>query len=222
MLNSGKGPPPAQLKVGTETIMISKTIKIMGIKFDENLEWGHHMENLTKRSNIMLSGLKTIRHKLTEKQFMQIVTSQYYGVINYGIPVWYTPVLKDKHKQRLQVLHYKPLRIAIKDYERLYPREMLDLIGRAKPDAWAKYSTALLVSGIRGSGAPRRLANAIKANEYTTRRSERLQYYDGSKKRIGKQSIRNRVKDVLDDVDLTWWLPRPKQELKADLKRLLL
>ncbi len=87
---------------------------------------------------------------------------------------------------------------------------MLDLIGRAKPDAWAKCYTALLVSEIRGSGAPQRLANTIKANEYTTGRSERLQYYDGSKKWIGRQAIRNRIKDILEDVNFAWWIPRPK------------
>ncbi len=112
--------------------------------------------------------------------------------------------------------------IAIKDCERLYLREMLDLIRHLKPDEWAKYSKALLVSGIRGSGAPQRLVNATRVNEYTTRWSERLQYNGGSKKWIGRESIRYRVKDVLDDVALTWWIPRPKQELKADLKRLLL
>ena len=56
----------------------------------------------------------------------------------------------------------------------------------------------------------------------TNRSSERLQYYDGLKKWIGRQAIRSRVKDVLDDVDLSWWISRPKLDLKGALKRLLL
>ena len=153
-------------------------MKILGIQFDYKLDWGHHIDNMTKKSNIMLSGLKTTRGKLTEEQFLKMVTSQYFGVINYGIPVWYTPLLKDKYKQRLSVLHYKPLRLTIKDYS----REMLDTIGRAKPDRWALYATALLIHNVRSIGAPVRLAEEIMKNEFRTRRSKRPQHFDESKK----------------------------------------
>ncbi len=98
------------------------------------------------------------------------------------MPVWYTPVLKDKYKQRLSVLHYKPLRLTIKDYERIYPREMLDTIGRAKPDRWALYAMALLIHNVRRTGAPVRLAEEIMRNEFRMRRSEQPQHYDASKK----------------------------------------
>jgi len=43
---------------------------------------------------------------------------------------------------RLNVMHYKLLRIIIKDWCRLYPREMLDTLGRIRPWNFAKYAFA--------------------------------------------------------------------------------
>jgi len=91
-------------------------MKVLGITFDWMMNWSTHMENMIAKSNKMMSGLKIIRNKFSEKQFMQIVTSQYYGNLNYAMPVWFTRSLNKKFKSKRDVLHFKPLRTAIRDW----------------------------------------------------------------------------------------------------------
>lgn len=71
---------PMHITIKGKNVEISQSIKVLGIKFDAKLSWDQHVANLTKKSNSMHSGLKTIRPKLTENQFLKIITSQYYGV----------------------------------------------------------------------------------------------------------------------------------------------
>jgi len=122
--------PPSITTNSGETIAVAKTMKVLGITFDFDLSWRTHMENVVKKSQRMVSGLKVIRHALSEDQFLTVATSQYYGSLYYGLPVWFDSLLQ-KHKQKMDVLHYKLLRLVIKDWQMLYPREMLDTLGRA-------------------------------------------------------------------------------------------
>ena len=95
-------------------------------------------------------------------------------------------------------------------------------IGRAKPDQWALYATALLISSIRSTGTPARFANKIKKKEFKTRRNDCPQHFDGSKKRIGRQALRNRIHDNMERVQTLWWQPTPKATLKTYLKQVFL
>ncbi len=40
-------------------------------------------------------------------------------------------------RRRVDVAHYKLVRVIIRYYKRLYPRDMLNLIGRAKTMEWS-------------------------------------------------------------------------------------
>jgi len=129
-------------------------MKVLGIKFDNGLNWDPHIAEITARSKRMISGLRIIRHHLTQDQFMSVATSQYYGALFYAMPVWYEPS-KIKHKTKLDTLHYKLLRLAVKDWGRLYPKDMLDTLGRAQPGQFANYATASIVINTHNSGLPK-------------------------------------------------------------------
>jgi len=110
-------PPPKELVINDQPMKVLTEMKVLGITFDWMMNWSIHMENMIAKSNKMMSGLKIIRNKFSEKQFMQIVTSQYYGNLNYAMQVWFTSSLNKKFKSKMDVLHFKPLRTAIRDWE---------------------------------------------------------------------------------------------------------
>jgi len=149
---------PKQLKILDQNIDVSTCMKILGITFDNKLKWTNHMDSLVKKANRMISGLKIIRKKLSEEQFLQVATSQYIGTLYYGISVWYDTLLK-KDKRKLEVLHYRVLRTAVLDWHRLFPRNMLDTLGRAKPLAFSKYSLGSIIINAYTTRMPVRQMN---------------------------------------------------------------
>jgi len=107
---------------------------------------------------------------MNQDQFMKVITSQYFGALYYGIPIWYDALLK-KDKLKMDVLHYNALRLAVKDWGRLYPRDMLDTLDRALPNAFAKYALGSVIMTTMATRFPMRLyIMAIMANHFTTRR----------------------------------------------------
>jgi len=108
----------------------------------------------------MISGLKVIRSKLTQDQFMKMVTSQYFRVFYYGIPVWYDALLK-KDKLKMVTRHNKVLRVAVKDWGRLCPRNMLDTLDRVIPQAFAKYAFGSVIVTTMATKYPQRLHNTV-------------------------------------------------------------
>jgi len=46
-----------------------------------------------------------------------------------------------KLQKKLEILHYKAFRVAVRDYERLFHREMLGLLGKQKPNVIDNYMT---------------------------------------------------------------------------------
>jgi len=116
---------PSQIQVDGEAIPVQTNIKVLGIHFDHDMSWKTHVSNVSNRAQKMIRGLKVIRRSLNQENIMKVITSQYYGSIYYALAVWF-PTLIVKFKQKLDILHYKVLRVAIRDWMRLFPREMLD------------------------------------------------------------------------------------------------
>jgi len=65
---------------------------------------------------------------------MKVVTSQFFGTLYYAAPVWLNSELKESQWNRLNSIHYRVIRAAIKDYKRKVPRAVLNIISkRATP-----------------------------------------------------------------------------------------
>jgi len=101
------------------------------------------------------------------------------------------------HTRKIETLHYKALRVAVRDFGRLYPSEMLDLLGRQKPKIIDNYMTGSVFFNCYLSGKPARLWATMKDNEYQSKRLDQLRYFDSSRKRIGKQAFCNRIDEVV-------------------------
>ncbi len=89
---------------------------------------------------------------------------------------------------------YKLLGVAVCDWKNQISREKLDEIGRARPSVWGKYATPSITIKMLCNKIPVRLHKHIINTMYTTRRNHGVQLlFDDSKRKIGKQAIRNRL-----------------------------
>jgi hypothetical protein len=102
--------------------------------------------------------------------------------------------------KKLNSMHYKLLRIAIRDWKNRIPRDELDHLGRARPYLWGKYANAYLAIKVLRDQVPRRLECHINKTRYTERRSGLKKFYDASRKKIGTQAISNCLCEVLEEV----------------------
>jgi len=155
---------PTQILVDGETIKTQKHLKVLGILFDFDMSWTSHVSTLTTKAQRMASGMKIIRRTLNQEEIPEVITSQYFGCIFYAIAVW-LPMLSANLKKKIEMLHYEALRIVIKDWMRIYPRDMLDLLGRQKPEVFAKYMTGSIFIICYNKSKPSRLHQMIKVNE---------------------------------------------------------
>jgi len=89
----------------------------------------------------------------------------------YASLVRYDTLLK-KDKLIMDTLHYQVLRVAVKDWGRLYPRYMLDTLDRALPNTFAKYAFGLVIMTSMATKYPQRLYNTIMENHFTTKFTE--------------------------------------------------
>lgn len=89
----------------------------------------------------------------------------------------------------------RSLRILTRDYKRRKSRRELDLIsGRARPRVWAEYALASIAVKCVTRNAPVNLKQMILRNTYYERRRPgRIKFFDGSRRKIGIQTIENRL-----------------------------
>jgi len=166
----------------------------------------------------MIFGLKVIRHALNENQFLTVASAQYYRSLFFGLPVWYFSLQK-KHQHKIDVLHYKLLRVVTIDWQMIFPRGILDTLGRARPNVFAKYTLGSIIINAINHGLPSRLSSMITKNFYTLRRSGHTRSYGAAKKRFGNQAIGNRTDNILLLFDTIWINLLDKHHIGVYLKK---
>jgi hypothetical protein len=149
-----------------------------------------------------MGGLKFLRNRLTRDQLIKVMTSQYYGTGYYACQAWLGPHTRKSDLKKLEGMHYKLLRVAVRDWKNKVSKTRLDEIGRARPSIWGNYATASITIKALRDKVPSRLYGHITKTMYTTRRSnDILHFYDDSKRKVGRQAIGNRLKDIFDQLN---------------------
>ncbi|NBR26721.1 MAG: hypothetical protein EBU08_23690, partial [Micrococcales bacterium] len=202
---------------------LQQGIKVLGVHMDEKLTWSEHISKTINKMKRLTSGLYYLRRRLTEEQFIQVMTSQYYGMTYYGCQAWLGSHTRKMDLKKLDSLHYKMLRIVKKDYKRKIGRHELDTIGRARPTLWGKYSTANLVLKVLRDAVPRRLSIHLETTRYNEKRKpDVVKFYDASTNKQGFQAIANRLHEIfLEIAPQEFTLRESNDALRVKLKRCL-
>lgn len=69
-------------------IQTQNEIKILGVALDNRLTWYNDISKTVNKLSRLMNGLKFIRKRLTEQQFIKVLTSQYYGMCYHGCQAW--------------------------------------------------------------------------------------------------------------------------------------
>jgi len=149
-----------------------------------------------------------------------ILTSHYFGTIYYASPVWLNEITTAKQWHLLNVLHYKGIRSICGDFRRKKSRAQLDeIMKRAKPHQWMRYSNAKLVIKLvllDANGPP--LTQEILGNLYHNVRTGETSIMDTSRLRVGKHSMKNRLK-CISELQFPWMDGITDDHLRIRLKK---
>jgi len=210
------------IKCGPNVLTPLQYMKVLGVTMDNALSWSKHISLTINKLSRMTGALKFIRRRLTQDQFLKVLTSQYYGTCYYACQAWLGTHTLKMDLRKLNAMHYKLLRITTGDWKSRTPREVLDDLGRVRPSTWAKYSSANLAIKILRDREPVRLHTHLNAMLYYERRSRNVpKFFDGSRLRVGRQAIGNRLKSVFDELNTEITFKESNNSLRLLLKKAL-
>jgi len=207
VMSKAKQPPSVTIDVGQGICLDSSScFKALGVWIDHRLCWDKHISELRKRVIRILNGLKIIRRKLTLKQATTIVTSQALSILYYGSCAWLTPSLGKKEMAAVESIHFKSLRIIMRDYKQRMSRDFISQqLNRLPPKLWCRFACASFLMKMWYSGYPTLLKSSAYSNTYTkVRYPGQIFRFDSSKTKIGRQITKNWCGSVLGQIKVAW------------------
>ncbi len=145
-----------------------------------------------------------------------MITAFYFSSLYYGVEVWYHCHLSFHSKQKIRTAHYRGLKLIYGHR----PRDELDFVSqRANLDEYADYAIAKMIASMVTSQSPGRFLNETMMTAYKTRWiSGRYFFYDDSKRKIGRQRLKNRLVCVTKQMKFEW-TNISKDSLRQNLKK---
>jgi len=207
------------LEINGEKFVIGNKMKVLGVTFDLRMKFSDHVSNVVSKARKLSSALRMISKKLKYDQFLKVMTSQYYGKCFYGCTVWLNGSNSFLDVRRINALHYRALRIARNDFKRKLSRAELDRIGRARPTTWSNYLMASTAIKAITRGTPKAIAEELQKNMFKERRRQnRPKFFDDSKRKIGRQQLKNRL-NFLNGLSFDWIDGMCDATLRINLKK---
>jgi len=211
--------PPSIVVKGTE-IKPADSMKILGIKFQENMGWDTHFIGLKQKARVVFSKLRYLQKLLDIDAMRKVVTTHYFGMIYYASQLWLNELTTSKQWKIINSLHYKALRVSLGDFRnKISKKNLNDIFGRATPVQWMAYSNAKMAISLHNfeDGPP--LSEILRHAAY---RNDRLPgqaiYMDSSRLRIGKNSLVNRL-NCMRQVKFQWTNGINQHALRQNLKK---
>jgi len=135
-----------------------------------------------------------------------IIKSYFLYLSNHSIIKWLTPGLAKSLLRVIESLHYRCVRLVIKDYRQRVSREVVDRSTNSLPPTlWMEYSVCNLYINAKMSNQPARLLSEVESNLYTKRRQQGVLFgYDNARTKATRQRTRNWLGQSLSKITAPW------------------
>jgi len=165
----------------------------------------------------MISGVRVIRHTLNENQFLMMTTSQYYKSLFYGFTCLVFVSALKKHQHKMDISQHKLLKVLIRDWQMIFPRDMLDTLGD-EHDQMSSLNNPLAILSTMAYLHALAVWSTKISTIYTLRRSRQTRSYNVAKKRT--QAIGSRTDHILQLLDANWTNLLDKHNIRIYLKKI--
>ena len=116
-----------ELKIGTEKIKSTSSVKLLGVHIDDKLNFNHHINKLCKSAGNQLNALTRLKSILGLKERVVLDNSFIYSDFDFCPLVWMFSHKKSVNK--IESRNKQALRFLLNDYENYY-EELLEKSGK--------------------------------------------------------------------------------------------
>jgi hypothetical protein len=211
-----------EVEIDGVSIKSADEMNVLGVTFDRRMSWEAQLNRVVLNCQRIKPGLRYLKQRLSKKDFLQVVTSNYFSRLYYASEIWYN-VLSSSNKSRLSAIHHYPLRLVTDSLcykKRVSNKKLAMLTLRASPIDLNNYKIAKLLISVINNVEPFVLFNEFLSHSVLERRKpNNPSFLDTSRLRIGRQSIANRVNSVAQQIKFPWLeVPLSVDTLRRKLK----
>ena len=215
--------PPITIRLNGASIISATNINVLGVIFDQKLQWSEHVSQCIKKSSKALTAIRLIRKFFSTKELLQIVTSNFFSILYYNSEIWHLPNLKNTLKQKILSSSAKAIKICVKfctndtSFLRLH-----EIYKRATPENYLIYKHALCLHKLVNSKAPHTIEwVSLNFNQILTTRQTSFMTHKNNKQKVGLNAMANRLKILNGKIPLSW-LNMTLESFKINCKKLFL
>ena len=139
-------PRPVVLTINDIVLKSKNSIKVLGITFDAKLQWHLQVCNTVTKSKRALHAINLIKKYFTNKQLLELITSNYLSILYYNADVWVLPSLAPNLQQKLLSAPAAPLNLFTRIYDKSMSYESLHTLNNcANHKQFTTYRHAILL-----------------------------------------------------------------------------
>ena len=188
-----KDAAPITITLNQINIKSQKTIKVLGVIFDQKLQWAEQVAHCISKSSKALTAIRLIRRFFNTKELLQLVTSNFYSIFYYNSEIWHLNSLKHNLKNKLLSASAKALKICIKyNANNISHLRLHEIHDRAPPEKYLLYKHALSLHKLYNSNVHSMEWVALNVNQINTSRQTNFISTKSHKKRVGLNALANR------------------------------
>ena len=170
------------------------TMNVLGVIFDSKLQWDSQVCHSITKSCKALCAIHKIKRYFTNKELLQVVTSNFYSVLYYGSEIWHIPSLKVTLKKKLLSSSALALKACTKlncdfvSFENLHKLNM-----RGTPEQMMLYRHSLLLYKLYNGGDTGFEWQKLNQLQILTSRQTCFSITRGEKLRVGINALANHL-----------------------------
>ena len=190
-------------------------MKVLGIIFDNRLEWSSQVEKSIAAARQATQALGLVRKFFTKKEMSKLITALVFSRLYYAAQVWLLPNLKKRLMDRLFSQSGRSLKLI--DRNLTYKQLHCDY-NRATPVLYAQYLTTVLYFDIMKTDLMIPEVEFVTANTLTDRRNKKIVFATNNNCKIGLNLPRNRFRSVSNMIEKDWMaVEKDSFKLKAKI-----
>ena len=197
---------PIEITVHNSVIKSSKTMNVLGVVFDQKLQWGDQINHCTSKANNAITAIRMIKKYFTTKELLQLVTSNVFSTLYYNSEIWHLHSLKGTLKQKLLSTSAKAIKMCVKyctNDVSFY--ELHKKFNRATPENYLLYKHALALFKLLTNENFTTEWVALNFNQILTSRQTLFMSLRANKRKVGLNALANRAFILNNRIPLTWF-----------------
>ena len=100
-----------QVRVGADSVQSINQMNVLGVIFDNKLNWSAQVLNSIQKANKALHAICLIKQNFSKNELRMLITSNFYSILFYNSEIWHIPTLQRHLKAKLKSTSANALKI---------------------------------------------------------------------------------------------------------------